>query len=739
MAADGSIILDTRIDTSGFDALSSSISGLPKALGKIGKAIGAAFAIGSITQFSKEAIQLGSDLQEVQNVVDVTFGNMNGAIEKFAQNAAEQFGLSELAAKQYTSTIGAMLKSMGFTAEQAAEMSMELAGLAGDMASFYNLETDEAFYKLRSGISGETEPLKQLGINLSVANLEQYAFAQGIEKSYKAMTQQEQALLRYNYLLSVTSDAQGDFSRTSSSWANQTRILSLQFETIKATIGQGLINALTPVISVINTILSGLQAVARAFQQFTALLFGNAAGSSGVSNQIQDIADGYGSAAGGAEDLAEGTKKAGEAAKRYLSSFDEITKLNEPSAESGGSGSGGVGGGVGGLGEFGGLTADANIQDNISPKIEALVNKIKELIAPLQEIDFTPLQNSLIGLGDSFSNLGSIIMEDLEWAWFNILVPWSEWRIEDFVPASVDLLRSEFDLLSSVLEPVSEGLQKVFDFLTPVFEFIGSTAIQIIGLFSDAFDRLSQVFREKTPEIIGIISGIGEIVAMVWYTIQPILSVAIQFISNLFRDVVEIVSIAISTIIDVLYGIIEFIAGVFSGDWQRAWNGIVEIFTGIWDGIESLLEFAWNGLINLLNSIINSIVSALSDAVNFVKGIFGFGGSNGGSTSYATSPAIAAYSVTPEVPYLAKGAVLPANKPFLAMVGDQKNGTNIEAPLDTIKQALSEVLLQQNGSDRVAELLEILISTVEGIEVGDDVIGKAAARYNRRTARAGGY
>ena len=735
MVADGSIILDTRIDTSGFDALSSSISGLPKALGKIGKAIGAAFAIGSITQFSKEAIKLGSDLQEVQNVVDVTFGNMNGAIEKFAQTAAEQFGLSELSAKQYTATLGAMLKSMGFTEEQAAAMSVELAGLAGDMASFYNLETDEAFYKLRSGISGETEPLKQLGIILSVANLEQYAFAQGIEKSYSAMTQQEQALLRYNYLLSVTSDAQGDFARTSSSWANQTRILSLQFETLKATIGQGLINALTPVIQVINTILSGLQAVAREFQQFTALLFGNAVGRSGVSNQIQDIADGYGAAAGGAEDLAEGTKRAGQEAKRYLSSFDEITKLNEPSVASGGSGSGGgTGGGAGGLGDFGGITADADIQDNISPKIEALVNKIKELIAPLKEIDFTLLQNSLIGLGKSLANLGAIVIEDLEWVWFNILVPLSEWAIEDLAPASVELLSAAFDLFSSVLEPVSDGLEKFLDFLTPVFEFIGNTAIQILELFSEAFDRLAQVFREKSPEIIGIISGIGEIVSMVWYTIEPVLTEAIQFIGGLFNEIVELISIAISTIIDVLYGIVEFVAGVFSSDWERAWNGLVDIVVGIWDGLAAILEFVWNGLIDTIKAFIDSIVGAVRDAANWIKGVFGFsiGGTSSNAASYVSSPAIAAYSVTPEVPYLAKGAVLPANKPFLAMVGDQKNGTNIEAPLDTIKQGLAEVLAQYGGGDitinftgDLAQLARILYPEIH--------------RQDRNTARAEGW
>ena len=158
-------------------SLSGGISG---ALKKIASLMAGVFVTGKLVQFGKEAVALGSDLSEVQNVVDVTFGNLNQEINNFASNAIEQFGLSETAAKQYTSTMGAMLKSMGFTTREAADMSMTMTGLAADMASFYNLNAEDAFYKIRAGISGETEPLKQLGINLNVANLEQYALTQGI-------------------------------------------------------------------------------------------------------------------------------------------------------------------------------------------------------------------------------------------------------------------------------------------------------------------------------------------------------------------------------------------------------------------------------------------------------------------------------------------------------------------------------------------------------------------------------
>ena len=223
------------------DTMGGAESTVSTAAAKIAKAIGSAFVVKQVIEFGKAAIGVASDLNEVQNVVDTTFGT-DGAIKvnEWARNAAEAFGESELQAKQFTSTLGAMFKSMGVGQADMEEMSMSLAGLAGDMASFYNLDPTEAFEKLRSGISGETEPLKQLGINMSVANLEAFALSEGITKAYTSMTQAEQATLRYQYIMSATADAQGDFANTSDSLANQQRILQLEIQTLAAEIGQDL-------------------------------------------------------------------------------------------------------------------------------------------------------------------------------------------------------------------------------------------------------------------------------------------------------------------------------------------------------------------------------------------------------------------------------------------------------------------------------------------------------------------
>ena len=212
----------------------------------------------SVIKFGAETINLASDLAEVQNVVDVTFGDGASIIQDWADKAGTQFGLTETQAKRFTSTIGAMMKSAGMSGKEIVSMSTDLAGLTADMASFYNMDFETAFQKIRSGISGETEPLKQLGINMSVANLQAYAMTQGITKAFDKMSQSEQVMLRYQYLMDATADAQGDFARTSDGYANSLRMLETNLDSLKTKIGAVLIDQVTSAINGINDVLGKL-------------------------------------------------------------------------------------------------------------------------------------------------------------------------------------------------------------------------------------------------------------------------------------------------------------------------------------------------------------------------------------------------------------------------------------------------------------------------------------------------
>ena len=223
-----------------------------------GKIVGslAAAGIGAILlNWGKAALETASDLAEVQNVVDTVFGDGARQIEAWSKKAGQQFGLTELQAKKFTSTLGAMMKSSGLASSEIVNMSTDLAGLAADMASFYNLDFETAFEKIRSGISGETMPLKQLGINMSVANLEAFALAQGLNKTFSEMSQGEQTMLRYQYLMQATSDAQGDFAKTADGFANAQRRIQNALDSISAIAGTFILNTIEPLISGVATFL----------------------------------------------------------------------------------------------------------------------------------------------------------------------------------------------------------------------------------------------------------------------------------------------------------------------------------------------------------------------------------------------------------------------------------------------------------------------------------------------------
>lgn len=209
-----------------------------------------------LLDFGKQAVDAASDLEEVQNVVDTTFGSSASVIDAWAKKAGTQFGLTETQAKKFTSTLGAMAKSAGVSGDEIVGMSTDLAGLAADMASFYNLDFDTAFQKIRSGISGETEPLKQLGINMSVANLNAYALQKGLGKTFEQMSQAEQTMLRYQYIMQATADAQGDFARTSDGYANTMRMLETNIERVKTALGQTFIGVVQNAASELNGFLN---------------------------------------------------------------------------------------------------------------------------------------------------------------------------------------------------------------------------------------------------------------------------------------------------------------------------------------------------------------------------------------------------------------------------------------------------------------------------------------------------
>ena len=566
----GEIGLDLVVNHNQFKSQMAGINGLAK---KAGATLAAAFGVKKLIDFSKSCIELGSNLAEVQNVVDVTFPSMAEQVDKFAKSAAGSFGLSETMAKKYTGTFGAMAKAFGFSEKQALDMGATLTGLAGDVASFYNLSQDEAYTKIKSVFTGETESLKDLGVVMTQTALDSYALANGFGKTTDQMSEAEKVALRYSFVQKQLSAATGDFSRTSQSWANQVRILSLQFQSLKASIGQGLINIFLPVLRMINTLIGRLVTLADAFKSFTELITGNkSSGQSGVGAVGADAASaaaGLTDASSAADQLADSTSGVGDAAKqavkdmKSLMGFDKINKVSKDSSNSDSQNSS-VPNNVAGSIDFGSLASGETVIDDVNKKFADLFGNITKLSEPalrsvkrlwneglarlgnfsgqslkdfyqhflvpvgkwtlgtgiprfvdalndgLMKTDFPKINDALIDLWDALAPFTINVGEGLLWFWEQVLVPLGTWTANEIVPRFLETLSLAIQLLNAVLVA-----------LQPLFEWFWENVLQPIaqwtgGAFLTLWDGINkglQVFSDWCAKNPGIIQTMAIIIA----------------------------------------------------------------------------------------------------------------------------------------------------------------------------------------------------------------------------------
>lgn len=576
MAADGSVIIDTRMDTTGVQngvsAIKQSFNGLGSAVKKIGLLIGGAFAVGKLVQFGKECVELGSDLVEVQNVVDVTFTTMSDKVNEFAKNAMTSAGLSETMAKRYVGTFGAMSKSFGFSESQAYDMSTALTQLTGDVASFYNISQDLAYIKLKSVFTGETETLKDLGVVMTQSALDQYALANGYGKTTSAMTEQEKVALRFAFVQEQLSAASGDFIRTSDSWANQVRVMQLQLQSLKATVGQGLINIFTPVLKVINILLGKLATLANAFKSFTELITGKKSsgqtGGSGAglagTDTVADTADQYGQAADNAEKLADATndnakatKKANKETKNYLSSLDEVHKATStgsnssstPSSSggSGGAGNSGLPSSVGNV-DYGNLAEGETALDKISDSAKKLADLLKKLWKPFREAwkkegknTIEAAKNALSGIAKLAKSVGKSLVE----VWTNgtgATMLTTMLRIAQNVLKTIGNIASGFadawnknNIGTQIIQNIADALVVVMQFVEKIAEDTATWAANL------NFYPLLESISNLTSTFAPILESIGNVLEWIYNNIvlpmlKWLIETGIPIVINLVSD-----------------------------------------------------------------------------------------------------------------------------------------------------------------------------------------------------------
>lgn len=764
-AVDFELLLNSNPFNKGLKNTTNTIksSGIENSLKKIGKLAVTAFSVKAIVNFGKECIDLGSDLTEVQNVVDVTFGSLNTEVNKFAENAITQFGLGQTVTKKYVGTFGAMAKAFNFSNKEALAMSETLTGLTGDVASFYNLSSDEAYTKLKSVFTGETETLKDLGVVMTQNALDQYALANGYGKTTSKMSEQEKVALRYKFVLDKLNIANEDFARTSDSWANQTRVLSLRFNELKATLGQGFINAFTPIVKGINMVLSKLQVLANAFKSFTEMIFGNAGGDDSTST-VSDLASDATKASDAVSEIGDSAKKSAKDLKS-LASFDtaQILKKDDSESSSSASGTGIID--TSGLGD---LTNSAMQQANA--QMDNFIEKSKEVFSIFKEGFYDAFENTnferiidsceriktalteiftdsdineyaaewtdtvLYNMGrisGSVASVGVTIADNLLGGFANFLeqneediqehimnifsISSESWDLlgdisetfadifavfrgpeakqctADIIAIFTDgilgiyeivgkftndilyiiaqpfienkdlikeTLEGLFEPISNVLGTVKQGIQDTFSKFWEVYDqYIKPAVENIKDGFSSILETILKVWNENVKPILDewasrfdvlwkehlqpmvnnfleffgkLINGISTlwntwivpIINWIVANVIPVLSPIFETIGNLFMDVFGIISEILNGVWQVLGGLIDFIVGVFTGDWEKAWNGIKSIFSGIWTIIKGVFEGIWNAIKDIVKGAIDYVKNYIHMVMSNIKSIW---------------------------------------------------------------------------------------------------------------------
>lgn len=744
------------------------------------KTAGVVAGIRMIRQGISKAITESNAYQEDLNLFTVAMGQYAKEAKEYAENVGDIMGIDPAKWMRNQGVFNTLLSGFGSVADRSYLMSKNLTQLGYDISSFFNISVEDAMQKLQSGVSGELEPLRRLGYDLSQAKLEQTALTLGIEKSVSAMTQAEKAELRYYAIMTQVTTAQGDMARTLESPANQLRIFKAQIEMTVRSIG----NIFIPILMKLLPIAIAIAKAIRKLADAIAKLFGF---------ELSDIdTSGVKNLASGAEDTAAGLDDATSAAKELKKSvmgFDELNILNGNTAS--GSGSAGVSGGSGfdfelpeygflgdidevtqklknalpwvlaigaglsawrigkkfgfnlqktiglAVGIYGALTLVQNIldsivngvtQENMAGMIFGMTLAVTGLYVALGPVagGITAIVSGLAVLAVAF-----IDAEKNGWNFQNQMLAVAGILAAgvgigiltgSFIPLLIGMIAS---LLLSVTTATGHGQELIEGVKETLKGFIDFFA----GIFTGDIER-------ATNGIAGIFNGLGKAIGAVidgirdWFNglldwidqktngkLKPLITGIKAIVTAVFDNIKQTVGNVINEIKTIFSGLIKFISGVFSMDFDKAWEGIKDIFKGVWNTIIDLLNGAINIIIRGLNWLIKQMNKISFDVPSWVPAIGGK--SIGVNISYISENVL---------PHLAKGAVIPANDEFLAVLGDQTHGNNIEAPEGLIRKIVRE---ESGGSSEIH--VTIVLDSVTGKKLFDTVV-----RENNAVVRATG-
>lgn len=748
------------------------------------KTAGVVAGIRMIRQEISKAITESNAYQEDLNLFTASMGQYAKEAKEYAENVGDIMGIDPAKWMRNQGVFNTLLSGFGSVADRSYLMSKNLTQLGYDISSFFNISVEDAMQKLQSGISGELEPLRRLGYDLSQAKLEQTALTLGIEKSVSAMTQAEKAELRYYAIMTQVTTAQGDMARSLEAPANQLRIFQAQLTQASRAIG----NIFIPILQKILPIAIAVLRIIRELADAIAKLF---------HFKLTEIDySGVGNLASGAEDAAAGFDDAASAAKELKKSvmgFDELNILNGNTAS--GSGSAGVSGGSGfdfELPEYGFLNDVSKQADEVTQKLKNALPWILAIgsglaawkLGPKLGLDLQKTIGLAVGIFGALTLVQNILdsivngvtEENMTGMIFGmtlavtglyvalgpvaggitaivsglavLAVAFSDaeksgWNFQNQMLAIAGILAAGvgIGILTGSWIPLLIGMiaALLFNITTATGhgqELIKGVKKTLQG-FIDFFAGIFTGDMERTAKgIEGIFSGLKGIIGSVidgirdWLNglldwidkktngkLKPLITGIKAIVTAVFNNIKQTVGNVINEIKTIFSGLIKFISGVFSGDFDKAWEGIKDIFKGIWNTIIDLLNGAINIIIKGLNWLIKQMNKISFDVPSWVP--FVGGKSIGVNISYISENVL---------PRLAKGAVIPANDEFLAVLGDQTHGNNIEAPEGLIRKIVRE---ESGGSGEVH--VTIVLDSVTGKKLFETVV-----RENNAVVRATG-
>jgi len=756
------------------NSLTSNVNKKVSSIKNIFSRLGKFMAVLGIGKILKDSITSAMDSIESESLVGTVFGNMTKDIQDWSNNLQETLGLNAYSVRKNAATLFNMSKSLGMTGDNALEVSKDLTLLAEDMASFYNISSDEAFTKIRSGITGETEPLKQLGIMIDENTLKQYGYSQ-------SMTNSEKVMVRYKAIMAQTSAAHGDLARTIDSPANQLRILKNNLQMLSIELGRAFMPILTTVLPILNSFIQGLTRTMSVVASFMSTLFGKSgSASSGVGSlgtAMYSAADGAGALSSNLNAAGSNAKKAAKEVKSLLSGFDEINSLSSGNGTdtSGAAGLAGEGGSVLGAGNGLDLGLDQEPDTSgvnkaakkIKSTIKGIVDTVKEnkktitsmiagILASIAGFAVISNWTAIVkGLSGALSAVGKVIgaintpvlliAAAIGLVVGNIVYLWQ--TNEEFRNSVIDVWTEIQTFIGKVVDDIGSILQGIWaaygePLLTNLKNFMKSIQDTIIAVWEGfikpviegALEMLTWLWDKHLK---GLVQQVGEFVMKLvngalevyngfiapivnWLirTLGPVFSDSFKFILDVCGSLFAGISDVFKGIFKVLGGLIDFIAGVFTGNWKKAWQGLKDIVRGIFDALVGVVKVPINRIIDVINNMIRGLNKINIKIPSWVPG---FGGKNFGIN-------------IPSIPKLAKGGIVDSTT--LAMIGER--GKEAVMPLENNTEWIDKL------ADKLAKNIVINNSNTGDrdlyleLHIGDTKFGKVCAKaINKAQAQEG--